>query len=84
VPFHPVTCILSDYSAKMLELAENSITEHCPQVKMGNHQLLRGNKYLTQHLENNMYLWLGGSIGNFFDAEIIEFLNKMDNHGLLK
>ncbi|MDR3168523.1 MAG: L-histidine N(alpha)-methyltransferase [Candidatus Peribacteria bacterium] len=85
---HPpqgLTCYLADYSAKMLELADENIREQCPGVHMGNHQLLRdGSAYLTQSLEENTYLRLGGTIGNFSDWEILDFFKQMDNNGILQ
>lgn len=80
-----LTYIASDYSANILELAENNISTQLPTLKMGNHQIMRsGNELFTNNLHDNTYLRLWCTIGNFYREEIINQLKNMNNEGTIR
>ena len=82
---HDIEYIASDYSANVLELAENNISAQLPKLKMWNHQIMRPwNKLFTNSLDENTYLRLWCTIGNFSRQEAIDQLENMNNSGTLK
>lgn len=79
------TYIACDYSSSMIEIAEKNISENFPDIKLGNHQIMRpGNQLLTNNLWDNTYIWLGAEIGCHDQEETISFLKNMNNTGFLK
>lgn len=77
--------IASDYSANILELAENNINTQLPDLKMGNHQIMRSwNELFTNNLDENTYLRLGCTIWNFYKEQIVSHLKNMNNRWTLK
>lgn len=83
---HDVTYLASDYSSSMIDLAEKNIIEKIPNIKLGNHQIMRpGNELLTNSLDENTYFRVGCTIGNFLDKQdIIHQIKNMSNSWTLK
>lgn len=80
-----LTYIASESSATMIELAEKNIKAAIPDIKIGNHQVIReGNDLFTNALQNNTYLCLGFLLGDFSNPGMVEELKKMSNRGTLK
>lgn len=78
------TYIPEDYSWQMLDIAVQNVRKHLPHIKLWSSQKLNTWKHLTQHLSNNMYLFLWGTICNMTDREIVEELKRMDNDWLIE
>lgn len=78
------TYIPEDYSWQMLDIAVQNVRKHLPHIKLSSSQKLNTWKHLTQHLSNNMYLFLWGTICNMTDREIVEELKRMDNDWLIE
>lgn len=77
------TYILEDYSKRMIWIAEAAIEEKASNIKLWNSQILRNWKHLTTNYQNNMFLFLGGTICNMTDEQIINELKNMDNNWIL-
>lgn len=77
------TYIPEDYSHEMLKIAEGKIKKELPDVKLWSSQKLNNGKHLSQQYQNNMYLFLGWTICNMSDEDIITELKDMDNNWII-
>ena len=70
------TYIASDSSPAMMRLARRNIEakSNNSNISFGNSQVMEGSRSLTNYLPDTTYLWLGGTIGNFSDEQIVHFL----------
>lgn len=84
--YKKISYIASDYSASMIDIAEKNIIEQLPNIKLGNHQIMRpGNELFTNSLDENTYFRAGCTIGNFLNTqEISNQIKNMSNSGTLK
>lgn len=78
--------VASDYSASMIEATETNINMKLPDIKMGNHQIMRWwNELFTNSLDNNTYLRLWCTIWNLANKqEIVNQIKNMNNSWTLK
>ena len=74
--------ILSDVSNEMLTKAIKNVKANSKNIKLWNAQVQQSQKHLSSYCNDNMFLFLWGTICNMTDEEIQKELKNMDNHWL--
>ena len=77
------TYIPEDYSPEMLQIAARNIKKWAPWLNLWSLNILTSWKHLASNIDNNMYLFLWGTICNMSNDEIIKELRNMDNNWIL-
>lgn len=71
--------IAADYSYAMIKKAQEKI-KNIPDIKTGEHILLDGKDFsLGKEIDQTTYLWLGETMSNYSDIEIIAKFREMGN-----
>ncbi len=77
------TYIAEDPSEDMIKIVKENMMEHARGIKLWNFQVLNNKWHLSSNCQNNMYLFLWGTIWNMSDEDIIEELKNMDNSWII-
>lgn len=76
--------IAADYSYAMIQKAQERVSK-IPHIQAGEHIILDGNNFtLGKEFNDVTYLWLGETMSNYSDMQIVEKFQQMGNDAWIK